>query len=311
MKIIPYKKGVPITEPGIYSGVPMAVYHSQALCDGPSVSSSGLRTIFTKSPAHFYATWPGNPECEPPEDTAAFTLGRAAHHLLLSEDFFTTLFIMRPEELAGKPWQGNRTECKAWLKDQSVAGRTVLKPDDIKSIRGMARSLAQNSLVMQGILNGGIELTLAWKDKETGVWLKARPDAVPNDSGDVADLKTSVDIGFQLDRSISKYRYDMQAALVGRGLQEVLDMKMETFSFVFVEKAAPFSTDVLTLHHEDIQYADLDLQVALKVFANCLKTGEWFGPSGKQFDSRYAQISDNARLDAGNRRSFLEREIAA
>lgn len=307
--IIPYRKGQVIGEPGIYSGVPLSVYHGAGLCDGPSISSSGLRTIFNDSPAHYFATSPYNPDREEPDETAAFTLGRAAHHLLLGEDDFSTLFIMRPEELAGKPWQGNRTDCKAWLKTQKAAGRTVLAPEQVNTIRRMAKSLAAHPLVQAGVLNGHIEQTMVWRDKETGIWLKARPDAIPNDSGDYADLKTTSDFGFKLDRSIGTYRYDIQAALVGRGSRATLGVEMTSFSFVFVEKTVPYTVDVLTLQHQDLEHADQDLQVALRVFARCMETGSWFGPSGTQSDARFAHLSDFFRDAADARRAFLLQEI--
>lgn len=296
-----------IEKTGVYS-ISMEAYHGQP-CDGPSVSSSGLRTIFTKSPAHFWVGSSINPDFVPQDDTEAFTFGRAAHHLLLGEDDFSTLFIVRPVEIDGEPWQGNRKACRAWVSHQQMAGRTVLKPDEIKQIRGMARSLAVHPLIQAGILNGEIEKSLFWKDKETGIWLKARPDAIPNSSGDFADLKTSSDIGFKLDRSVNTYRYDMQAALTKWGCKEVLGIDMTDFSFVFVEKEPPHCVDVLVLDPEDIQRAELDLRASLRTLAYCLKTNDWFGPSGTQRDARYVSIGDFAKNSALLRREFLEREI--
>lgn len=310
MEIIQYRKGQVIDTPGIYAGVPMEVYHGGKLCDGYSISSSGLRTIFNDSPAHYWDKSPYNPDREEEEQSDAFVFGRAAHHLILGEDAFSTLFIMRPEEIGGKAWQGNRTECKAWLAQQAAEGRTVLTPEDIKKVRGMARSLARHPLVSNGILNGLVEQTLVCKDKETGIYLLSRPDCIPNDSGDYADLKSTSETGFGLDRSISKYRYDMQAALVRRCSREVLDVEMASFSFVFCEKNRPHTTDILTLHDIDIEAAEMDNTVALRVFAKCLETGNWFGPSGTQNDARYAHLSDFKRQDADLRRTFLEREIA-
>lgn len=307
---IQYRKGQVISQPGIYSGVPLAVYHGADLCDGPSISSSGLRTIFTDSPAHYFAYSPYNPDREEQEETAALIIGRAAHHLLLGEDDFSTLFIMRPEKLAGEAWQGNRTVCKAWMKEQAAAGRTVLKPDQITTIRGMARSLAAHPLVSNGLLNGLIEQSIIAKDETTGIWLRSRPDAIPTDSGDFADLKSSSCFGFDLDRSIQRYRYDVQASLVGR-CAKANGIEMASFSFVFCETSPPYSVEVLTLYQEDIEKADADAQVALKVFAHCLKTGNWFGPGGTQYDARYAHLSETWRMIMSDRRSFLEREIAA
>ncbi len=294
-----------ITRPGLYSGVPMEAYHGD-LCGAPSISSSGLRTIFSESPKHYWRDSYLNPHRADQGSTEAFTLGRAAHHLLLGEDAFSTLFIMRPDKFDS--WRTK--ESKEWRAEQEAEGRTVLLPSQLEQIRGMARSLSAEPLINAGILNGQIEQSLVWQDKATGVWLKARPDAIPNDSGDFADLKTSVHYGFDLDRDISNYRYDIQAALVGMGVREILKREMESFSFVFVEKDAPYSVEILTLIKEDIANAEKDIRVALDTFAWCLKTGDWFGPAGTQRDARPVHISDWAKQKAEFRRDFLRREIA-
>lgn len=297
--IIKWRKGMVITEPGIYSGVPMSVYHSQTLCDGPSISSSGLRRIFNESPAHFYCTWDGNPERESAGDSAAFTLGRAAHHLLLGEDDFSTLFIQRPEEFDGKPWQGNRTACREWIAAQEAAGRTVLKPDDIKNIRGMARSLAAHPLISAGILNGGVELTLAWKCKDTGLWKKARPDCTPNDSGDFADLKTTTSVMTDdLQRSIFEYGYAQQGALICEGWSAITGHTASSFSLVFVEKAPPHCCRVVTIRDEDLVRAERANYAATDIFAKCLASGDWPGPGSA--DAEYLYMPDWAatKMDA-------------
>lgn len=297
-----------IDKPGLYD-LSMDAYHGQPTI-GPSVSSTTLRTCFDKSPAHAYVGWSGNPEREEGEDiNESFDFGRAAHHLFLGEEAFSTQFILRPETLDGAAWQGNRTVCKKWLADQANDGRTVLKGEQIKHIRGMAKSLAKHPLVQAGILNGQIEKSLIWQDAETGLWIKARPDAIPNDGGDFADLKTTVETGFKLDRSVSKFRYDMQAAIVKIACKAVLGFDMTEFSFVFVEKTPPYCVDVLVLSAEDIAKAELDVRTALRTMAYCIKTGDWFGPSGTQRDCRYVGISDYTKNDALLRREFLEREI--
>lgn len=294
-----------ITKPGLYSGVPMSAYHGD-LTGEPSISSSGLRTLFLESPKHYWRDSYLNPHRPEQKDSDAFVLGRAAHHLLLGEEDFSTLFIMRPEKFDS--WR--TTAAKEWRAEQESDGRTVLLPSQLEQIRGMARSLSSEPLISVGILNGQIEQSLVWKDKQTGVWMKSRPDAIPNDSGDFADLKTSVNYGFDLDRDISKYRYDIQAALCGMGVREVLKREMESFSFVFIEKDAPFSVEILTLNKDDIAAAEQDIRVALDTFAWCLKTGDWFGPAGTQRDARPVFISDWARQQAEFRRDFLKREIA-
>ena len=60
MEIRKIAYGEKVTEPGIYD-MPINWYHDDC-CDGPSVSSSGLRTIELESPEHYWAHHPANPD---------------------------------------------------------------------------------------------------------------------------------------------------------------------------------------------------------------------------------------------------------
>jgi hypothetical protein len=298
-----------ISRPGIYSGVPMSLYHSQGLCDGPSISSSGLRRIFNESPAHFYCTWDGNPERVESGDSPVFVLGRAAHHLLLGEDAFSTLFIQRPENIDGQPWQGNRTACKAWLKAQEAAGRTVLKPEDIKTIRGMARSLAAHPLVQAGILNGRVEQSMVWRCKDTGLWKKARPDVIPTDSGDFCDLKTCMSVATDdLQRAIAEHGYHQQGALVCEGYNAITGKQAGSFSLCFVEKSPPYCVRFVTLWNSDLVLGERQNYAAMALFARCLERNEWPGPGGA--DAEYLALPEWMTKRIDRNLEQIEKEAA-
>lgn len=285
MKTFNLKRGEKIFQPGCYEGVPIERYHAGDLCAGPSISSSGLRTLFKESPAHYWCTSPLNPDRIDDEENAALVLGRAAHHLLLGEDAFSTSFICRPDK-----WDSwRKDEAKEWKADQEEEGRTVLIPAQLEQIRGMARQLAAHPLVKAGILNGEIERSLVWKDKDTGVWLKARPDAIPNDSGDFADLKTCVSVKTEaLERTVASFGYHQQGALINAGAHAVLGAKSSSFSLVFVEKDPPHCVRVVTLKDDDLARGERQNQIALKIFARCLKNNEWPGPGSA--DAEYLGI---------------------
>lgn len=267
----------PIAEAGIFASIPMSAYHSADLCVGPSISSSGLRTLFRESPAHYWATSPLNPDRIKTPDSEAFVLGRAAHHLLLGEAAFDTLFIVRPSKFDS--WRTN--DAKKWKAEQEAEGRVVLLPGQIDTIRGMARSLAKHPLVANGILNGDIERSIVWRDEETGVFLKARPDAMPNDSGDFADLKTTLSVQNRaVEQTIIDYGYCQQAALIREGFELVTGTPMASFSLVLVEKDPPWCVRVVTLRGDDIALGHKQNHAALHRFTRCLKRDEWPGPGG-------------------------------
>lgn len=305
-----YEPGKKITEPGAYLNVPMEVYHGQPT-DGPSVSSSGLRTLFIDSPKHYWLGSHFNPEREDIEQTEAIVLGRAAHHLMLGEGDFSKFFAIRPETLDGEKWNGNRTACKKWLGEQALNGLTVLTPGQVEQIKGMSRSLAAEPIIQGGILNGAIEVSLFWKDPETGIWLKSRPDAIPNSSGDYSDLKCVADVSDDgISRSLGERGYHQQGALVGEASREVLKMEMEHFTLVYVEQKKPHCVRFDEIAPEEIRQGALENRAALRLLRRCIDTGYWPGPKSIAGDGGYVRRPSWSQKRAAERVAAIEMELA-
>ena len=299
--------GIVISEAGIWSDVPMDKYHGPDLCDGPSISSSGLRTIFNESLAHYWVTSPYNPERIEEEEKEAFILGRAAHHLLLGEAAFAKHFVIRPDK-----WDSWRTNAaKEWRAAKLLEGVTVLEPRHIEVIHGMARSLEAHPLIRAGVLNGLIEQTIVCKHAETGVWLKVRPDAIPSDSGDFFDLKTAVGVDDDsLESTIGSFGYHMQGAMAAIGSKEVLGTELNTFNLVFVEKKPPHCVRVVSIRPADIQKGIEQVEAAVRAFARAMKTMNWTGPGGTQTDAAYISPKPWALKKIDDRLAELAREAA-
>lgn len=319
IRVRQYIKGQVITEPGVYSGVEIDRYHGGRLCDGDAISSSGLRTIFGESPMDYWIESPLNPNRVEPKEKDAFTLGRATHHLALGEDRFDRLFVEQPEETPdGKKWNNNSNLAKAWNAEQALAGKTILKPDHVEKIKGMAgvlpwqrdlvdSGLANSRLVKEGgILNGLIEHTIAFRDRKTGVWLLNRPDAMPVETNVGADLKTTTRVDYRsLQMTMADYRYDMQAALARMALREVCGIDLEHCALVFVMTKPPHAVQVVEIKQRDMDEAEKDIRVAIDTFARCRESGRWPGPGGLQTDGMYVEIGKWARDRADMRRIFL------
>ncbi len=302
--------GAPIAVPGIYRDLPLAHYHRGDIAVGPSVSSTSLRLLFDKSPKHCFARSPLNPKRIEEEESEAFILGRATHHLICQQVNFADEFVVRPETLEGTKWQGNRTECRNWMKARKREGKTVLTPDQVEQIKGMAVSLGAFPLIQQGILNGLIERSLLWKDKETGLWLKARPDAIPGDSGDFSDLKTTRSVRYRdLQNALAEYGYIQQAALVMEGAA-TLGIEATSFSLVWVETTNPYCVRVQQLKDEDIARGLKMNRVAIRAFAVCLASGSWPGPGDDRADAEFIDLPDWKRTQIDERIKLQLREAA-
>jgi len=300
-------EGAKIDRPGVWD-LTMAQYHSD-ICAGPSISSSGLRTIWAQSAAHYFYTSPYNPTPPEPEERPHFSLGRAAHHLLfLGRKGFDEEFVTRPSQ-----WRDWRTkEAQLWREAALADGKTVITDTELEHIAGMARSLAAHPLVKAGILDGYVERSLIWRDRATGVWLKSRPDNIPWSGLDVADLKTTTSVATEdLRRTLGVYGYHAQGALVGMAFREVLQREMQSFSLVFVEKAPPYCVRVVTVKPDDLERGEKQIRAAAATFAECCATGRWPGPGGDQQDAEWLDIPEWSRKSIDDRLTLIEMEQAA
>lgn len=319
MQIIQWN-GKRVSRPGIYREIPMrndegTGYH-QNVAVKPSISSSGIRTIFSQSAAHYFNDSYLNPNAEPGKTSEPMLFGRAAHHLLLGEADFLRHFVIRPEtykdeEAKSKPWNSNSRTCRAWLKEAAAQQKDVLTLSQLERIRGMAESLKREPLIRAGILNGCIEHSIIWRDEETGVWLKVRPDAIPAVDMSFADLKTIEDITDDgIERAISDHDLHVQGALVGMACRAVLGREMESFSLVFAEKKAPYCVRVRELMPEDLALGEQQIRAVLPIFAKSVETGVWHGPGGGQVDAQYAGVTPWRKKQIERRLAVLASEAS-
>jgi hypothetical protein len=303
--------GAPVRAPGIYHDMPLARYHQGDAAAGPSVSSTTLRRLWNESPAHAWAHDPANPNRVVDDDSEAFILGRATHHLICGQAGFSDEFIVRPTQAPdGRDWHGSNKSCIKWTAEQKRIGRTVLTSAHVEQIKGMAIALGAHPLVQAGILNGLIERSLFWQDKETGLWLKARPDAIPSDSGDFADLKTTESVLYhRLQNSIATYGYHQQAALVLEGAR-ALDLPAETFTLIWVESKKPHCARAQQIKDEDIARGTKQNRAAIRMFADCLAAGSWPGPGDDRPDAEFVDLPDWKRKQIDERLKLELREAA-
>lgn len=260
----------PISADGVYN-ISLEQYHNNPnVCVGPSISSGGLRVIENKSPLHFYNQWAGNPDAEK-IDTAGMIFGRAAHAYSLGDEVFLSKFAILP-------YPDFRTNAaKEWKEKMEANGKAVLKQEQVQDIVRMATALRAHPVVKLGLLDGWQEISLIWKDKETGVWLKSRPDLVARDLMG-GDYKTTNDASDdKLQRALVEYSYHQQAALVCEAYEHVLGLKLKDFALIFQEKTAPFAVNPILLSPDAIARGRVLNRRAIRIFADCLERGIWPG----------------------------------
>lgn len=282
-----YVKDEKIARPGIYSGLSLDQYHHEPeIFDGPSISKSPLKWLLPAhggSPKAFWGRWAFNPDHIRTETTPEMDFGQAVHCLLLGDEVFSKRFVIRPDKFPSYTTK----DARDWRDAEIKAGKTIVLPSQIETIRRMAADAGQYPLIQLGILNGDIEQTICWKDKETGIWLKIRPDARAVD-GIFADLKSAgkFDEDF-LERQIFDAGYYLQGAMTRMVCRE-LGIPFESFVLVYV-----LNDDIPDTTHVEISPHELDrgeraIRWSLRTIRRCLDAKEW--PGARPFDGGGRQI---------------------
>lgn len=296
MKIETIEKGEQIMEPGAYR-MDMEWYHSQEVCPGPSVSSTGLRKIALQSPWAFWKTWNGNPDRYPEkEESDSLILGKAAHSLILGDEIFEDHFIFVPEDAPKRP---TKTQIAAFERDgkwsdaaeygaafweafdKRAAGRLLLKPEQMEKITYMAESLAANPHCVELLRSELIEVSMIWQDEPTGIWVKSRPDCIPTNGSDFSDLKTFApkgsDLKLSAQRSMTDFGYPMQMALAVMGSEQVFGATASECAFVFLQTSEPYECIPIRVDEDSLYWARVLCRHGLDTMARCLEDGDWPG----------------------------------
>lgn len=312
MNITPFD-GKVISQPGVYSGIPIETYHHNPfLCSGPSVSSSGLRQFIAR-PSLYWCRSPYNSGRFEDDATKSLNFGQAAHHLLLGEQGFAERFALRPETYpndTSKKWNANSNDCKAWLEEQETSGKRVITQVEINHVRRIRDALASHPAIQGGILNGLVEHTMLARFGD--IWVRARPDVIPVHGNDYTDLKTTARIDYpDLERAIFEHGYHVQAAMVRMVARQVMDGEFGAFFFCFVEKTPPYDVRLVELREQDMDLGEKQVRSALARMAECIRLWKWPGHEG--FEQTIAPIGlpgwGKTRIE--NELEYLKQEQAA
>lgn len=253
-----------IHAPGIYENLPEAEY----LAD-ESLGSSSLKRLLI-SPLTYWVHSPHNPDRPEDEGTDATDYGTAMHvRLLLGREAFYDRYAscLDPEqfpehlksgdELAarcsalGLPKSGTLRERSQRIRQadpdallwtdvvdehaERIGDREQIPARWIANIELAALAVEQDRWTRDLLTGGNAEVSLFWRDADTGAPLKARLDYLKG--ARIIDLKTYANQrGFPVEQAVAmalaSHGYGMQAVSYSDGLRTLHEPPL--FSFLFV-----------------------------------------------------------------------------
>lgn len=258
---------VTITEPGLYPDLTNADYHADPI-PGGSLSASGAKALL-RAPAKF--RW----EQKHPVHKDVFDFGSVAHAKALSDD---TVTIVRVE---ANDWRTNAA--KAIRDEAREAGHVALLAKDCDVVDEMVAALMAEPDAKELLtLPGKSEQSAFWQDKTTGVWRRARfdrlPDPIEGKPFVIVDYKSAASSEPEVfAKACADYGYFMQAPWYCDAVRALKIHPDPAFAFVVQEKDPPYLVTVCQLDVEAMQLGDRLNERALRLYAECSRTGVWPG----------------------------------
>lgn len=270
-----------ITKPGFYD-LSNEAYHGDC-CDAPSLSSSGAVTLIESCPARFWFDSYLNPQFEK-EHSKAFDIGSAAHLLALEPHDFDARIVRIDAD-------SYRTVASRDQRDEAYKlNKIPLLPQELETVRGMRAAIQRHPIAKEAFVGGQAEKTLAWKDAETGIWCKVRPDYMPLGADYLIDYKTAASAHpDQFERQAAGMGYYQRAAWYMDGVEALTGKRPKDFYLVVQEKEAPYLISVFKYDFTALEWGNIRNAKARAIFADCLKRNEWPGyrPIGSTKDTAF------------------------
>lgn len=261
-----------INQPGIYD-ITDEAYHADPV-DPWSVSRGMLWHMVNGPRRNPLKAWASHPKLGgiTSGDKPAFNFGRAAHMLVLQPDVFAQKVVVKPDD-----YVGNANIWKQWLRDQKDMGKTVVSKNDEKKLYGMAASIKRDKTIMAILADGQFEQTAIAQDKMTGLWMRCKPDFLPNDPRQApADFKTAESADLEsFERACANYGYPFQAGFYSNVMEETGRPRLDFYTFVVIENKAPHATAVYYLDGFTVSEERRVVRDAMIELSDCVKNNHW------------------------------------
>jgi len=240
-------------------------YHSSR-----GISRSALME-FKRSPFHYWHKHLRNSDDIGVESTSAMIMGNLIHTMVLEPHKFDDEFVMRPE-------MDRRTNAGKLAFNQftaTLAGRIGVTYEQVQQADAISKAVIASELAQALLSDCKIEQSIYFTHADTGIQCKVRPDAW--NGSIVVDLKTTNDASYRaFQTSAFRYGYFLQAGMIYEALRSI-DMVLEKFVILAVEKDAPHAVAVYVLDAEAIGYGCAQFHTLMASYAQCQQNDKWPG----------------------------------
>jgi exodeoxyribonuclease VIII len=203
--------------------------------------------------------------------TDAMHLGTAVHMAILEPEEFARRHVIQPT-FSGTGMRAAKAEWLANLPE----GTLILKQEDADTVAYIAESVAEHKEASQMIKLCMKEQSGFYRDPETGILCRFRPDLCNPKLGLLADVKTTRDHRVEaFSRAAYFSSYHIQLAMYAYGIEQITGVRVKVPMLLACNTSEPYEVALYTCDDEMMlkgkqQYHDL-----MNRLKTCLEAGVW------------------------------------
>lgn len=252
-------------------------YHA----DKTAIGSGQLRTAMDSLKAFHGQMFLGK---EKPV-TDAMILGRKIHMAILEREKFNRLHVVQPEFMGytkdGKPTKSLNSkdvqeQLARWQMDLPT-GAVIVTNEELDMMIGIAESIMQHPNGPDTIKNTIPECSGYYRDPETNLRLKIKPDLLRKDGTVFVDLKSTkssdhFDFGKQV---FGDMRIDIQLFMYAKGIESIQGNFPKLIVLKAVEKLWPYEVGLYYYTRDDLGQAEADYHSTLRKIRRAIDEDHW------------------------------------
>lgn len=209
------------------------------------------------------------------EETSSMRMGSLVHCAILEPELLEARYVITALDRRGT---------KAWeAEEQAAEGRELVKRGDYEAALRMRDSVWGNAYARDCLEGAETEMSATWTDPETGMFCKAKADAINRLSGYLIDVKTTTDAApDEFPRQFARLGYWLQdvfyrAGFAQCGFGDDSSTDPTPFLFISVEKDTPNLVSVFEMDRNEHDKCRLELQRLMALYSECKESGVWPG----------------------------------
>lgn len=242
------------------------MYHS----DKSAIGSTQIREII-ESPRLFYQNFILGKK---KEESDAMRFGKILHKAYLEYDTFVASYLIMPV-FGDLRTKANKDAKKEWM-DSIPPGSLVVTQEEYDMTMAIIDSAMMHESISTIFKNSISEVAGYYRDPETGIKLKFKPDERSKNNKILADVKSCRNSSPKLyGSSAYTQRYDVQMFTYAEGIKRVTGVKPEIMANIACETSGTNECAIYYYEPDDLSQAEVDYRQALRTLKKCIDEDHW------------------------------------